>query len=269
MDDILANVGKKPLAGWCYGVWTGAIEGSEKIEGIDGNIIYKVKLDDEKKAMLMKGLKRFHHILKLLSVDIEIHGDGPKNRGGDYMAVKLTNRNDRMRIFACAFKNQDLLDHVIVHETGHGIWRHLVDHEWQARLIKLYTDYIQIKETDIDRIRQVAAEFDAFDGVISAFQRMMKKEDRPVFSKMLVWIKTVHKLGREEIEKLHKGGLKTINYFPDHKIVLSKVLPVVTQYGTKNIEEFFCESWTHYWMDKSMPEPVHEFIHQVAKEVGL
>lgn len=248
--DVLANLGPKPPTGWVYGVFVGELIKTTVEEGTD--VLYKVDLSDEEKELLRSIMRRWKRLSSKLNFRLEVHGLFG-NRMGDYVAMKLEKRKDRMRLYKLAFKSELELEHTYIHEMGHGFWRHHMTAHLQARIIKAYTDYIQIKRVELPEIQAVAAAFDEHRGSIAKFMNTIPKEKRPVFRKMLTWIKDVHKIKREDLEKMRRGGLKTREYFPSHHLVQSQVQPVVTNYGTKNVEEFFCESFAYFYQERDMP----------------
>jgi hypothetical protein len=156
----------------------------------------------------------------------------------------------------------------MIHEAGHGVWNRLLSHNLRARFIKHYADSVRITPTELEDIQSTAAEFDVFPGKINQFQKSLPNNHRKmVFKKMIRWIKEVHKIAPDDIEKLRFGGIKIASYFPNHKIITSQLEPVITQYGTKNAVEFFCDGFAHYFLNKKMPKDVRETFVEVEKEI--
>ena len=265
LKDIFANLGAKPRPGWVYGVNISELVTIEEMA--DGSsLILKADLSDEHRAMLEAALLKWDHILSKLNFDLEIR-PAHKKILGTYQTRKQKSRTDVMCLYLGSFKTERQLDHTITHEAGHGLWNRFVTPKSQARMIEHYLESITLNPAELPVIEVMGEKFDAFDGTIAQYMKMMTPADKKIFKKVLIWIKAIYKIKREELDNLHSGGISTLKYFPNHKIVESDVTPIITQYATTNVYEFFCESFSLYHLGDEIPADVWETIKKINNEL--
>lgn len=254
LADVAANLGPKPTPGWVYSIGIAEMHGIE-MNGDGQKIIDRTEVPPAMKKMIKAALKEHADILRHIQFDVEIHGDHGK-RLGFYRTTRLSTRKDVMGIHLTACKTKKLLDETIIHEAGHGIWNRIVPAQLKSEMIQLYLSSITLLPTELPMIKQIADRFDAGDDMIAAFGRKLSPGDKVLFKKIVAWIKAVHHVGPIELDGLKSGGTSVLKYFPSHKIVLSRVEPIVTQYGTKNVDEFFCEAFALHHTHQAIPREV-------------
>lgn len=265
LKNVIANLGVEPKTGWVYGYHiSGGLEGVTAIDGID--VVLKVKPPEGMLDAMQECMKKFPMVFGLVKFRIEVHG--PRGNRLGFWATHKRSDTDTMGVHTPAFY-KDEIDHTMVHETGHGIWNRLIDESLRAKFIEAYTQSIDVQEVALSKIRQMAKDFDEQKGSVRTHMKSLERVDREVFKKMIDWIKNVHHITKEDIDRLRQGEFKVATYFPTHALVSSTVLPVITQYATTKPVEFFCEAWAHYWLRRKMPKGVITILDQLCKAVEI
>lgn len=260
---VLANLGPKPPAGWVYGLSVSALLAVNSCGG--KTVISRTDVPSGMEKAIQNTLSTWSHIFALLDFSIEIHPPYGK-RMGSYQTKKRSG-SDIMRIHPLAHELGEVAE-TMIHEAGHGVWNRLISPRLRALFIKHYTESVKITPTELKDIQVAAEDFDAHQGTISSYTKRLKPREKIVFKRMLKWIKEVHKIGNDDLEKLRFGGLKVSGYFPSHKIVMSAIEPVITQYGTKNAVEFFCEAFAYYNTKKpNIPKSVRVTMKELDTEL--
>lgn len=265
VEMVMANLGPVPKMGWVYGYHiSGGLEGATVMNGMD--VIFKVKPPEGMLEEMKKCLDRFPRVFDLLKFRMEIHGPRGKRLG--FWATHKRSDTDTMGVHVTAFTANEIPE-TMVHETGHGVWNRLMDEKLRAKFIEAYTHSIDVHAVPLSRIQARAKDFDSQKSSVRTYMKTLDLDEKELFKHMVEWIKDVHHITREDIDRLRSGDLKVATYFPTHSMVKSTVLPVITQYATTKPVEFFCEAWAHYWLDKPMPKAVVNIIDQLCNVVGI
>lgn len=262
---VLANLGPEPKMGWVYGYHiSGGFEGTVTINNTD--FIFKVKPPEGMVEAMSDCMNKFPSVFGLLKFRVEVHG--PRGARLGFWAHHKRSDIDTMGIHTTSFSS-DEIEETMIHELGHGVWYRLMDEKLRARFIQAYTHSIDVHAVPLSKIREMAKEFDKQRGSVRTYMKEIPAPEKALFKKMLEWIKEVHHISREDIDKLRVGDFKVAEYFPTHSMVASTVNPVITEYATTKPVEFFCEGWAHYWLRKQMPRDVVSIMDDLCTAVGI
>ncbi len=256
-SDIVVNLGQRPPSGNVYGC---LIEPYFRSETIDwGDLHWHIRPSKEErqsvKAELAKCLKILtrHKLMSFLPISIEVRL--PKGRhAGSYKCVYDEDKTDVMVI-----RPKEGLDlrHVVLHESGHAVWnRILKSAKGKSKWIQAYHKHVQLAEIDSKIVIRLLKDLTESQERISDFRGQQEEDDAIVLDTIIDYIADYHSLTLKDLNTLTEAGESLAPYWPKHKLEISDLVPEVTEYSVKNVEEYFCECFALHLAGKKLPKAV-------------
>jgi hypothetical protein len=281
MDDVLAILPPIVAPGKAYGL---------KIEPVNlvgliqpwGEVVYRRYVTDSEKALVNRTLThigRIIHQCRLSShfpITVEVRPHLSKN-DGMYIHTRKAGKLDTLMIMPEQFIHASTdeftttsLSRLILHEFAHHIWHCYFTNELRTRWIRLYHHTIQIEESGKDKLLQLHKEFTESNMFVLQYRRSIKDagEDVELFNTVIKYIIKVHKLTVRHLDILLGEGSKLAEFWPVSPLQLSKVNPVVSQYGTKSADEFFPEAFSFMCVEQVIPAQIANAVNISMKMLG-
>lgn len=270
-EDIVANLGKKPVNGTAYGI---KIEIFNKYLTTDlGKIALFCKLGESKKH-IKKAYNNVHSKLEKLgllgfsyTLDLEVREKNGK-MAGMYTTVKnIDNANDRLTIYLDAASAD--LEGTLFHESGHGIWnRLLVKESLKAKWIESYSAYIEDQMISDKELKKHFADLKASGNSFSAYSKYIKSEgdelEFMVMKFILKYFKEIRRLSLKDIDDLVAYDFDTLKELWPQKI--SSVGKIkenpISEYAMKNVQEYFCECFRLHCGGLKLPKSVRKLMEK-------
>jgi hypothetical protein len=254
-DDVLAVLPSVVSPGRVYGIKVEPINNVGLIKPW-GSVEYRRYVTDSEKALINRTLAhtgRIIHQSKLssyLPITVEIRPHIAKENGW-YIYTKRPGKLDTLILCPEQFRittddefAKISLMRTIMHEFFHHIWFLYFTNELRTRWIRLFHQTIQVEEAGKDILIQLHKDF--IDSGLFALQyrKHLKDggEEVELFNDVIKHITKVHKLTMRDLNALLTEGSNLLEYWPKTPMQLSKTNPVISKYGTKNVEEFFAEA---------------------------
>jgi len=264
--NILINFGEYVPPGKVYGVDVEVKHG--KIEtNICGDILLFLSISDAEKKILknafIKVFKRLKE-MKLLkfNAEIEIRHQFSKMVGCYQFHPKA--EKDVLVLYPNFKKITDKdLPYIISHESAHGIWyRHLHDQQ-KAEWIEAYHKHNEITEVSKKDLQNILEDI-INTGSVRAFIKEVP-DDANTVKHCLKFIKRTHGLDARHIELLLKARKDISDYWPTH-VEFTEQEILVSEYGKKNAEEFFAESFSFWFSGKQLPKALLSLLHKTLPQ---
>lgn len=156
---------------------------------------------------------------------------------------------------------------LLLHEFCHGVHAYMLSREEWAGWIRLYHAYVNVKK-DTDLPAMVRDDF-----ILKGKEyEPGSDEQEMVFDECLDFIAEKHKLERQYLDDLIRGGdRETVKKIWPQSADLSEQEEVITEYAMKSPVEFFCEAFAFYNMGERsralLPKPVQQRMEETLAQV--
>lgn len=270
---IVAVLGPNPHAGNAYGC---QIEPYERtlIHPQWNNVHWFVRMPKPEKTALKTSLDR---VAKLLTskrlfgfvaggeLQMEIRPPRGKYTGMYHFVNKDGGPQDRMILRP---KMGVPTDYVVAHESGHGVYYRLMTDQQRARWIRLYHSYMKMQAfepADIERLRDAYIEENQH---VKDFRGQLEESDVLLFDNLIGTLCGTTRLTTRHLNELASdGSLETIREsWPVH-VDDSDFEIVVSEYGSKNPEEFFAEAFAFWLLGNKLPKRVLAAMEKTVANV--
>jgi hypothetical protein len=266
--NIVCVLGDKPAAGSSYGCLIEPYR-TTLVHPTWGNVHVHMGLKSEQKvsikAALDKTAKRLKDagllpFLNLGAVELELRPPKGKYNGMYHFKQKVDKAQDRLIL-----RPQEGygLDYVILHEAGHGVWFRLLSPQIHARWIKLYNNYTKLKEFEPHHFRKLRDSYIEASVSIGEFKGQLEEDQAILFDNLIGTLCSSTRLTRQNLNTLaDTQGLDAIKkdwptYVNDTDFEIA-----VTEYGTKNVEELFAESFAFYMTGQKLPKRINTVLEK-------
>jgi hypothetical protein len=186
---------------------------------------------------------------------------------------------DLLTIYARHDHSVDSMDYVLYHEFGHAVQFNLLSTtNIFSKWVNLYCSTVNLKPIDVKdfaRVRKSLVKAYKTDHVqsIGQYARTIKEDESEtlVFRTALRLIRQTHKVGVQELNALLDKDIEQFtNLWPQHDLDVSELDPVISDYSTKSVHEFFAEAFAFYMVGKKLPKRVIKLMEHslsIAKDV--
>lgn len=266
-SDVICNLGKVPRAGSVYGLKVEPLLRSVK-SSFWGEVRFYQKLSSKFELNLkdsMNAAKAELKKLKMPKLDIDVEIRNPHGRYAGYYKYLPRAEKDVLCLKPTEHTTKQDYKYLWLHEYSHGIWfRHVPNKILWIKLYHHYMDLFAIKEKELKSILEDIK----YLGSIREFQNDCDEHTKRVLKSILKHISTVHSLTPKHLEMLLNTKESVKEYWPSF-IELSEKKLGVTEYGKKNVEEFFAEAFSHRFSGKKIPKDIDELLQKTMKLVQL
>lgn len=261
VEDILAILPPIPTIGKVFNV---KVEPWLKREIIQpwGEINYHRHMTDAEINYLRQVLGYIGYILQQvritggLPISIQIRNKST-HMDGYYRYTTHPGKSDILCL--CPESITEDIYRMLYHEFGHHIWYRLYGNELRAQWINLYHQTLRIEAMNRERLQYLYQDFTNSSLHIGGYRKYLKdsQDDNglALFNLVLTYFKKVHRLSTRHVEILHVQG-DLANYWPKNILELSKVSAVISDYGTKNAEEFHSEAFAFACINSPLPQNI-------------
>lgn len=273
LSQIVAVLGTKPSPGSAYGV---VIEPYLRTLAHEfwGNVHLHSWLKKEERTSLKKALtdvgkkltrNKLDGFLDAGNLEVEVRPPKGKYTGMYYYRIKNGDNMDRMVLRP---KMGVPMDYVVAHESGHGVWYRLMTPQQQARWVKMYHSYTKMKAFEPHHIRKLRDDYIKDSVGIRDFRGQLEEAQVLLFDNLIGSLCGNTRLTTRHLDLLAETGeLETIkDVWPLH-VEDSDFEIALTEYGTKNPEEFFAESFAYWLLGMKLPKRIAAAMEKTVKAI--
>lgn len=261
--DIFCNMGKAPRPGKAFGVSV-SVPRAEFDTNFWGRVVIYDDLDPDvvkalRSKMIASGKYFKSQRLTGLNLVTEI-----RPLEGKYAGMYHHNSSKEFDVMELR-PGQDLCDdatfhYIVSHEYGHGIWYRQVPERMKSRWINMYHKSVQLTEVLEDELSSICEEI-VQAGSIRAFLKECEEEDARLVRQCLRHVSQVHGLSKANLEVLLANNEEfSLGEVWPKLVELSEKDVLMTEYSTKNSEEFFAEAFALHCTGKKLPKAVDKLM---------
>ena len=273
-SDVLAVLGQDPPFGTAYNCKIEIPHGTAKTKF--GTMHYWRNLKRDDRVRIEKMLALIYPRMKkdkiLLGKDIDLTIREPAGTMiGHYKRYNKDDRRDELCIQQKAYDKKTLplseLKYIFCHEYGHGLWFTRMTPELQGEWIKAYSRNVTLSRVKSDRVDKLRAEL-LETGKVNDFAKQLDDEDKETFKECMKYVKRLHSIMPRHVNALLVDGSDLVDYWPKNGVSLQHKQIVVSEYGMKSPDEFWCEAFAQWYADtKVLPKSVEKLMLKTMKEL--
>jgi hypothetical protein len=266
-DQILAVLTDRPTTGKAYGI---TIEPFIKTEVNDhwGNVHWFLRMPKAERILFKQALARvakkltklrLMDFVELGSMEMEIRPPQGKYAGMYRYKIKGDVNEDRMILRP---KKDSIMDEVIAHEAGHGIWWRKLTKKHHARWLKFFHSFTKTTDYKAEDLERLCTAFIEEGVAIKEFRSQLDDDDSMLFDRCIDHCKSF-RVTTEHINILMASGITEpiADMWPD-ALDDTDFEIALTEYGTKNVEELFAESFAYYVVGKQLPKSIKALMEK-------
>lgn len=272
--DIVAHLGQRPPPGNAYGC---TVEPYVKtlVHPAWGNVHWFAWTPKAQKAAIKSSLDNVARLLRRTGLfgfvedgclELEIRPQKGKYAGMYHYRIKDGQSQDRMVLRP--HEEHPSVDYTVAHESGHGVWYRLMSQRQQARWIRLYHSYTKMLEFSPHDIRKLRDSYIEDSVHVADFRGQLEEAQVLLFDNLINSLCGNTRLTKRHLDVLaDEQGLDTIKeVWPQH-VEDSDFEIAVTEYGTKNPEEFFAESFALWLTGIKLPKRIASAMEKTVEAV--
>lgn len=268
LTDIVCNFGIKPLYGNAYGVQIERVITEIQTEPWEIVRFFK-KYSDVEHKLIMKSLDRVSKELLTHNIfpkqrPITVHIKEPKGpHAGMYRASKTKENEepkpDNMELRVFDFGE---IDYIAYHEMGHGVWHQLMDDEIKSRWVKMFYQHVSLISDFHEKVKNMRGEL-IKAGSLKDYLSDLDEDDVDLMKHIRDTIKKQYNISPLHLNILIAADDDLSEIWPKKLQPISQAQVLVTEYGTKNPDELFCESFAHHFHpQKQLPKSLQKLMDQ-------
>ena len=263
--DVFANLGKTPP-------YVGSVNGVSleryfrSSEAVTGDVHWFFKPEKEARQALHKALDVVYGKLKKRKLHtifpMDIHVMLAKGKySGLYHKFKDGTSRITLRPKPADYDTSSL-DYVVAHECGHGVWYDILTDKHRAKWIQLYHKSVKVERISKDTMNKVREWFEpneATGGYISTIRGQLEEDLIPIYDAIIDHLSVHHSLDVDHLDTLIQSNDFDMTWLPS-VVYVSDIDTHITEYATKNVEEFFAEAFAFYITGKVLPKDVTSLL---------
>lgn len=268
---VVSNLGARPKLGSSYGVKVEPFVKSFDTDLGQCDVYFlpaqpkAFKEEVEEAATGMAALLKQWKMSVLSPVQLEMrYTKGTKTRG---MFHALKGRGE-LDLIVC--RHQDgLLPYLLAHEFGHSIWFRKIRNSIKAKWVRKYHTGAIVEHVDSKTCAALMRDMlDYEDMIPSEYAGALDEEDASAYERCLAWIEYNHGIRPKDLDvlRLDDDEAKIEELWPQH-VTVADMETLVTEYGMKNAEEFWCECLANYVIGK-LSDDLHTMVERTLAAAG-
>jgi hypothetical protein len=274
VDQIVAVLGKNPKPGNAYSCKLEPYRTTSQHPDW-GDVHWHVRMSKEDKAVLRKALDVVATKLKKLkafgfvssgALAVEIRPPSGPYSGQYHYKQKGDEPSDRMILRP---KEGVPNNYVVAHESGHGVWYRLLSSGVRARWIRLYHSYMKTTDFQKDELLTLRDEYIEASVSVKDFRSQLPEERCILFDACMSSLTSSTRLSSRALDTLADNSmLDTIKTDWPTALNDSDFDIAITEYGTKNPEEFFAEAFAFYVTGGVLPKRVNTVMKKTLQRIS-
>ena len=271
--DVVANLGLYPAIGSAYGVQVEPL--LKTVDCAFGPLDFYFRPPEFKKYLAKFNEQvdivydTFVTDQKLSHAPFRLESRIPKGKYAGFYIIDGRTDQQYLRL-----KAKDILDipHIMYHELGHMLWANYLQDavKLKTRWYTTFLDTCTATETNKSQTRTLLDSFIQSGISIEEFEPELSDEDLDIFQSCLDHIVTMYRLTKPQLKSISRSGafedvIVNHNLWP--KLLINVEFdPVVSEYGTKNPEEFWCESLSIYLSGGGLlPQHIDDLVEKTLR----
>lgn len=262
-EDIVSNLSDTPKIGNSYGLEIEPYYKSYKISGF-AEIDFYIKVNKKQFALIIKAFHNFYNWLKKnnmithLPIEIEIRPNKGKQYGKYIHYINKDDKLDKVIIRLNEYE-ESILNYVIAHEMGHHIKFNYINKDFISKWIKIYYKSVLIDSIDLNDLKSLRKEFEKNCSNIYSWKKDLDENDREIYKLCLKHIKNVHSLQERDLIALAENEDNLREFWPN-TILKSTVELIISDYGKKNVDEYWAECFAFWYSKIEMPKECRKLV---------
>lgn len=276
LSDILAHLGKRPPPGNAYGCVVEPYV-TTLVHQDWGNVHWFAWTSKQQKIAIKSSLDSVARLLKRRGLfafvadgrlELEIRPQKGKYAGMYHYRIKDGESQDRMILRP--HEEHPSVDYTVAHESGHGVWYRMLKPSQHARWIRLYHSYTRMLEFSTHDIRKLRDSYIEDSVHVADFRGQLEEAQVLLFDNLVSGLCANTRLTKRHLDVLADNqALDTIKeVWPQH-IEDSDFEIAVTEYGTKNPEEFFAEAFALWLVGTKLPKRIATAMEKTMTSVRV
>lgn len=267
VSQIIAELGTNPPAGTVYGCKIEPYTGT-RTHPIWGKVhIFGYAKTDPQVNELGKALNRIGEALRkeklgsfIVDSNLELEMRQPRGQYGGMYKHRMTKGVYSDRIILMHKGDADV-NHILAHESGHGIWYMNLTPQWHAKWVRLYSLFASYTDSSDQALESLKERYFSEGVLISDFMNLLTEEEQVLFQAAIRNVAAYSRLSLQEIDLLADAQQLEVvaNGWP-HSLKSADFEIAITEYGAKSPKEFFAEAFA-FWLNKKMlPKRVQKLV---------
>lgn len=272
-EDVIANLGDElTIVGSVFNNKTEAYNTSVDHQLGDVHFFYRAGKADIKEATdlldFLSTIMQRHRLLGMFPVNFEFRV--PRGSyDGMYVKSRKEDALDTIRVFLNEEKD---MKHVILHEAGHGVWTRLIKQNVvKAAWVKEYRTHNFVTQLSVDKLEDLFKDMEDTRLTIPEFKATLEEEPARHLQEAIKHIKHVHGLWEVDLDTLILSSDYDELYevWPKTGIEISSMMAnEISEYSSKNVEEYFCEALTLYLLKQKIPPRTQKLIEKTLAKIA-
>lgn len=272
-DQIVALLGAQPPAGSAYGCVIEPFQRTLHHEAW-GDVHLFDRVSKQDKEILKRSLDKIasrlrkHHLFGWVqagALALELRPAKGRYTGMYYYRTRAEGPCDRMILRP---QDYSVCDYVIAHESGHGVWYRSLSDQSRARWVQLYHSYTSFKQIEARRIRAIRDEYLRANAHVADHRSGLDEEHTRLFDTMVRSLCDATRLKVKHLDALaDEGDLSSVKDAWPHEALMCDFDVAVSEYGTKNPEEFWAESFAFWLTGKILPPRIKKALERALQGV--
>lgn len=266
VDDVLANMGKKPIPGSVYGAAIRPKFGKDSHEFF-GDITYYVDVPESDKTRFLKmldvaqaALQRAIGDIPPLALTTEVHP-----RKGKMIGCFKPGEVSTLSVMPTFGETKSEAIHLLAHEYGHGLWSFNMTPVSRLRWVNLFRSNTQIEVVEGDESDQIRDIVVSNGGIRSAISDSTE-ETAALIKAAVKHIRDVHGLTAAHLNMMVAEGEDLSDVWPTH-IEIGTRSVFVTDYARKSPEELWCESLGYSLAGAKIPKKAEALVRKTLTAI--
>lgn len=266
-DQVVCNLGTDPAPGNLYG---------QQIEPFfrtavssAGSVHFFYRVSKKEKDSLIDTLNKVYDKMKtkglrdIFPLTIECR----PVKGNTYGSYKVGKKGDN-DVMCLRPSIECDLNHVVFHELGHPVWKHLFTETTRAKWIRAYHKQVKVSRLTARDSRSLLKKVMADRLVLKDFAANLEDDSKIVLKEIVKHIKKVHGLSPRDIDTMILADEDITEFWPTTDMEVSEIRSDVSDYSKKSPEEFFSEIFSFYMIRKDIPERVKKLLEKSLEAVA-
>lgn len=265
--DVIVNLGKEPKQGKVYGVDVSNIHRGRHQHEHFGTIHWFYVPEKEIGKALNVAFDKSYKILKHNRLDFMVQDsciwevlptNGQKLAGMYKRSRDIAKKPHRLQIHPEVMPTTEFV-YIILHELSHHLdWEFATSTKLKAAWLRLFNTTIKLTTIKKDKSIEILNQLLDGEDRPSDFKTVLSDEDTLIYKWILRTIQKDASLSVRELDILfeadYKDDIRAV--WPQRTIPQKELVPVISEYATKNYRECFAEAVSFYLIGKKLPKNV-------------
>jgi hypothetical protein len=272
-NTLIANLGKDPIPGKCFGVDIQPHYGT--IDSPMGPMHMFRKLTEEEKEAIRIAQKKVVKKLEGLELgklfpftSLEVHNPRGRWAGSYQVSFKSGEAVDKVKIMAKILDDQIYNQYVFAHECGHGVWYRYVPERIRSLWLEQYNAMTAVTKAKKSELADQYQSLVASGLSIRDFQRDLEGDELAMFKEALAYLKKVHKMTPEDVNVLlNQNSTVLAEIWPTSASISNadSLAALHGPYAATSVQEMFAEIFAAHLKGDHVGKTLTKLLEKTLK----